>query len=285
MVWLLWTKPIQTTAHAVKDITVEVVKPVANSAAGFLDAAAERVRKPLLELQRTIISLEQEVAHAKASRINIANVQPLLQTTLVEISFDEYSYEKFSLETNAASTLNQKKVREYLGVISARYKKKIGIDLQQLRFELIESNKVAVSGLSRPVTIGVSDLEITPIHSEIREHYSEGTIIPNRSVILADKDTTPYFAPQLNHLVAKINEPETRFADQNKRLALAFLQLCFRQAGFEVFAKESLANPFTFVEICDLINDRQDTIVRDKEGRILKVESQFEALIDGPPAP
>src|SRR5687768_511648 len=94
-------------------------------------------------------------------------------------------------------------------------------------------------------------------------------------MIVGKEDAAPFLAKQVSKLVETINEPATAFAEQNERLALAFLRLTFQPAKYDVIPSTNLLNPKSFVEICEAINFQRGAIIREKEDQIRALQSEI----------
>ena len=132
--------------------TTEVLlQPLSEGAGNMLGAIAGRIstkQKDLAALRSKVLTLTQEVEALKARRISIDRTKSILQLALIEAEFTRHNIKKTLVNKKLGNFLERDEETEYLGIIKATYKQRLGVDLEKLSFQIAQSSPSTV-GLPR----------------------------------------------------------------------------------------------------------------------------------------
>lgn len=293
----LGEKITEQFAESVKDIThaaqngiekvVELASPIADGAGNILDgtgnilqALADRIKVKQVELntlKSQSISLGQEIERLKNRQINLTEVTAQLKLALIGVDLNYTSIDRHEIESEERGYFTKESTTEYLGIRTANCKIQIGVDIEQLRFEIAPEYRILVSGLRTPVIVGLKNIKVNTHLDEIRKFTKRGTVLPGKSEIISnDVRITKCAEEHHSKVLREIQSIQSieHLTEPNAHFALAFLQACLSSGGYMVEESETpLANPLRFGELCVTLNK----MLAD---RITEVSSQFVEIED-----
>ena len=176
------TQVVQDTTKAAEN----VIKPISDAVGKIGQAFAERIRTKqtdLDKLRQKVLSLTQELEAQKAKRINIEQVKSILQLALIEIPFDRYHVKQTTIKTESGGQFSRDEELEYLGIFRFEYKQRLGVALDKLEFQLVQPDRIEVSGLGQTENIGAKDIKVDPILTELRRHLLKSKMRPKATEI------------------------------------------------------------------------------------------------------
>jgi hypothetical protein len=261
---------LSDVAQRASDVVDKAVAPLSQGVGNVLNAAADRIRtkqQELNELRTRSLQLAQEVERLKSRQIDVTSMTAQLKLSLIELKQQYHSWEQKTLEQASGSAFKRSEETEYAGLRRATYNVHIGVDVDELRFEVADGGRILVEGLRQPRIIGIKDLKIDNVFDEVRLHVGEGTVRSGHSEILkSDSRVHGAAAEHTKRVMAEVQAEQSvqHFVGPNAALALAFLNACFSPAGYRVEeASAPIGRPLGFLDMCGSLNARvQQEMVR-----------------------
>jgi hypothetical protein len=275
---------LMTTASAVSKDVKDLIQPVSNGGGEVLSAIADRIRASSVELEALrskSARLAQDVEHLKARRVEVTQVQNILQLALLQAEMQIINVRKVTSkewdERNALSMGLTKStyMTEYLGILDVTYKQKLGVDIARLRFTRLNDAEIGVVGLGVTAMVGVNDLRMKNIVSELRTFVDGKLKSIDDEKYAGQKQDESVMHRDL--VLETINGSETtRNLDKAvERLALAFLQAYLQPTGYRLTPLEN--EPVGAVglhEICAQINSEYDRKISAIDDQITVVDRE-----------
>ncbi|MDX1953401.1 MAG: hypothetical protein SFY81_14580 [Verrucomicrobiota bacterium] len=261
----------------------KVAAPITTSMTEISKAVAERIKHKHGDITKQLIEAAAEIERLKSQKLSVSGIESVMEFGLMEVAFDQHNVQRYTILDTPSDVISKRKTLEYLGHFEVRYKKKIGVDFTNLRFELREPGKIAVSGLGVPKLLGVTQLSIKPILTEIRLHHTEGTFFPTDSstILLDHPERINHERKQHDSILVQVNS-EPCLASVSKsieHMALNFLRMCFLPAGYDVINDSKITDGKTFPEICMIINKKWDDCIGFQESKMLELSQQQQFLL------
>jgi len=275
-----------TVTKPVEDLT-SLARPITTAVGDVGRAIAQRIQtkqETLAVLRRHVGELSAKVAQLECRRIAVNEAKAVLQLAVVDA---DLSYTDFDLTTTGSTeaTLLQREEREeYLGVVRVDYRQRLGVDLEDLRFQRVGAHEIEVQGLGQTEVIGARDVQTTRLLIELRQHTAEGTVRGAKSVIVTGDphdNRSRKEREQLDRILKVVNErPDSREIDRAiEGMALSFLGACFAPTGYRVVpARGHLSEPRSFFDICREINDELDALTAAERRMLQETSERAEAL-------
>ena len=286
------TGMVNKLADTVRHVTEQTAKvteitlgPIARGAGEILLSVTDRIKVRQGEfntLKTESIALAQEIERLRNRQIDVTSVTAQLKLGLISVSQQYTSWIKKEIDSEAGGVTTQSNRTEYAGLHQAKYITQVGVDIDQLRFELNTDNRIMVLGLRNAEILGIKDLRIEPLLDEIRKFTNEGIFRSARAEILQDDSRlNNQVEAHRGQLLKEIqdNQSIAHLVEPNAKFALAFLKACLSAGGYQV--EEStvpLQNPKRFGELCQEINHRISEQINACTTKQLAIESQSRTI-------
>lgn len=267
-----------TVRHAV-DAAGEALRPIGRTAERIGEALADRLRsgqRDLHALRTQLADLTRETERLRAQRINVDGVKAVLKLALIEAEETYTDFDRAVAAEIEGGLLQPRETLEYLGVMQARFTRRLGVDLEKLRFQMLPNREIAVAGLGTTEIIGFHSAETVPLVTEIRRRRTL-PVLGERTEISTD-DPGRHLQRKSMEQRAKIEKAIQNTGTSSaidaaiEKLALSFLQSCFSPAGYRVVqAGGELSEPRTFFGACEEVNRELDLQLgkREEEARLV----------------
>ncbi len=221
---------ISNVADKAANAIGSTLAPLASGVGQILESVADRVKVRQTEvntLKTQAIALVQEVERLKNRQIDMTQVTAQLKLGLISVSQQYSSWERTTIETKASGVFTQGSETEFISLHRANYLTQVGIDIEQLRFQIATDNRIQVFGLRNAEILGIKDLKVETVINEIRKFTSEGTLRSGKAEIFKDDSRLAKLnSKHHSRVLDEIQDKQSieHLKDTNARFALAFLQ-------------------------------------------------------------
>jgi hypothetical protein len=272
---------VTNSAEKLGNNVENIIAPVTVGAGNILNALADRIKTKQHELEKLknqSISLTEEIERLKNRQINITEITAQLKLALIEVNQDYPSFVQNTLESESDDRI------EYLSLYTAHYTVNLGIDLDDLQFQVSSGEKLQVYGLHKPILIGMTNLRVERQIDEIRRFSDQKLLglISEKNEILKNHDQLSKCKDIHNDkLLVEIQQSQSLEYIQkvNAHLALAFLKACLASTGLKIEeAFEPLVDPMRFGEICEELNRKIRIEIDTHRSKYSEVEHKSELI-------
>lgn len=248
---------VSETVEGLGDNINNMVEPITNGVGDILHSVAGRIKIKQIEYDNLVnksIALTEEIERLKNRQINITDLTAQLKLSLISINQKYPSIMRKALVTTSSEEI------EYLGLYVAEYEVHLGVDLDDLQFQLAGNDCLRVYGLHKPIVIGIKNLTIESPIDEIRKSSKEKYfgLFSEKTEILKNHDKLSDCKDEhRNKILSEIQQSQSLeyIRNVNAHLALAFLNACLLRTGMRIEESiDQLTDSRSFVDICEEIN-------------------------------
>lgn len=278
---------VSNTAEHITDRVTNVAQPLSSGAGALLQSIADRISQKQVELERyktESIALAQEVTRLQDRKINVTGMMSQIKLSLISVDQQYHSLEEILLETIEGGVVTAESNTSYLGLLIAKYKVQIGVDIDKLKFQIsTHQNTIYVHGLRNLEVLGIAAYNVDTRLSEVRKRTKKGKIVGDQKTEILENDSrkSEYATKHREQLDREIqqNQSVEHLAEPNARFAIAFFQACLSSTGFKI--EESIApleTPISFGELCLEINRQVEQRIEQVNIKLVEIDHKNAAV-------
>lgn len=296
-VWRLFgtaNKSVQAVAGIMGD-ALGTVKPIAAAAGSTLDGVARGVhagadmlnvltesmrdkQKVRAQLAEENVRLRAEIDTLKARRIEATSVKQILEVAFFEMASTYTSFERKDdkVSDGGAFGFNRPTHNEYVGVLTANYSIKAGINLDQITFGFNPAGKaIRFHGAHVVQFVGLRDLKITRSFQEARLVYQSTDLREGRVEVLQDSRFLKSAGDKhYDEVVEGIQKTDlaSALADANQVVARSLFESILGSGRYAFLADES-PQPLSFNQLVKELNAE----VGERRAELERAEADLQA--------
>ncbi|PXW95156.1 hypothetical protein C7444_1101 [Sphaerotilus hippei] len=277
-VWRLFgtaNKGIQAVAGTATDV-IATVKPITTAVGSSLDGVARTVhagadlmdvlvdsvrnkQKERVQLAAENADLLAQIEQLKTRRIEARSVEQALEIAFFRVASTYTSFQRKNEDVNSGGLfgLDRPTHHQYIGVLTANFTIKAGVDLNKLTFGISSRGKpIRFHGAHVVQFVGLKDLKISRTFQEARLVYQKTGRREGQVEVMRDSGYLKS-AGDLHYddVLKEIQNSDlaSSLADANQKVTQSLFNAIMGvgQYAFEPVATEQ---PLTFQQLCDHLN-------------------------------
>jgi hypothetical protein len=267
------------------DQAADVSKALINAPKDFLDSLKKRkeMEKTIRELEIKKFNLETENKELKGRHIDVSHSKAILELALFEQ--ERQITQKNEKIIDYIERSFRKDIRKkYIGIIQLTYKQKLGVDLMDLRFRILDQNTIEVSGLNKLRSLGISLIngkQLTEhLYCKIHDEYvsSASQNSPSEIQVNLESDVSSCIKEQEEVMYQEINKVDNNvFAKQIENISLQFIKMIFGKS-YDIKISDSIEKGLNFTEICEVLNQKFENVVLSNNNIMKSTDAEIENI-------
>lgn len=278
-------KPFEVIGTATSEAVDKVAAPIAGGVADICHAIAGRIetkREELHSLRTQTAALTQENERLRNQQIKVDQIKPIFQVAFFQSDLSETDFFKEVVEQTQGGMLDRHEAIEYLGVFHAKNTQKFGIDFEALKFRIVSSSVLQVSGFGKTKLIGNLNTDVKLGHKELRKHLTGGPRPDSHEILTGDIGTLMLDNVLKQQKRVQLQITQERKIDQVEQgielMTMQFLKDFFSPRGYSVIkASEELTDGKSIFEIQEEINAQVAKRINDNDRQLADVGGKVEA--------